>query len=206
MKTKQRPLAILKNGILDENPIFKLLLGMCPTLAVSTEGINGIGMGLAATFVLVCSNVFISLLRNFIPPKVRIPAFIVIIATFVTIVQLVLKGFVPALDKSLGLFIPLIVVNCIILARGEAYAYKNSVPAAFMDGIAMGIGFTLALTLLAVIREILGSGSIMGVSLFGEEFQAALYMGMAPGGFIILGLLIGLMNKLTSLKKKKGAH
>lgn len=204
MKTKTRPLAILKNGIFDENPTLRLLLGMCPTLAVSTEGINGIGMGLAATFVLVGSNVFISLLRNFVPPKVRIPAFVIIIASFVTIVQLVLKGFVPALDKSLGLFIPLIVVNCIILARGEAYAYKNNVFAAFMDGIGMGLGFTFALTLLAVIREFLSAGAVMGTPLFGDNL--ALYMGMAPGGFITLGLLIGLINKLTSLKHKKGAR
>jgi electron transport complex protein RnfE len=206
MKTKTRPLAILKNGIFNENPTFRLLLGMCPTLAISTAVVNGIGMGLAATFVLVGSNVFISLLRNFVPPKVRIPAFVIIIASFVTVVQLLLKGFVPALDKSLGLFIPLIVVNCIILARGEAYAYKNSVFSSLLDGIGMGVGFTLALTILSAIREVLGDGKFMGMPLFGDGFQPALYMIMAPGGFIMLGLLIGLINKLTSLKKKKGAH
>lgn len=206
MKTKTRHLAELKNGIFNENPTFRLLLGMCPTLAISTAVFNGIGMGLAATFVLVGSNVFISLLRNFIPPKVRIPAFVIIIASFVTIVQLLLKGFVPALDKSLGLFIPLIVVNCIILARGEAYAYKNGVLSSLLDGVGMGLGFTLALTILSAIREVLGDGKIMGMPLFGETFQPALYMIMAPGGFITLGLLIGLINKLTSLKNRKGAR
>jgi len=206
-KKKTRPLAILKNGLLDENPTFRLLLGMCPTLAITTAAINGIGMGLAATFVLVGSNVFVSLLRNFIPPKVRIPAFVVIIAAFVTIVQLVLKAYVPALDKALGLFIPLIVVNCIIIARSEAFAYKNSVGASFLDGIGIGIGFTIALVLVASIREILGNGNIFGASLFGENFAPALGMVMPAGGFITLGLLIGLINKVVSVRqKKKGAH
>ena len=206
MSKKSRPLAILKNGILDENPAFRLLLGMCPTLAITTAAINGIGMGLAATFVLVGSNVVVSLLRNFIPPKVRIPAFIVVIATFVTIVQLVLKAFVPALDEALGIFIPLIVVNCIIIARSEAFAYKNPVGASFLDGIAMGVGFTIALVIIASIREILGKGTIFGASLFGENFLPAVGMSLPVGGFITLGLVIGLINKLTSLKRKKGAH
>lgn len=206
-KKKTRPLAILKNGILDENPTFRLLLGMCPTLAITTAAVNGIGMGLAATFVLVGSNVFVSLLRNFIPPKVRIPAFVLIIATFVTIVQLVLKAYVPALDKSLGLYIPLIVVNCIIIARSEAFAYKNGVGASFLDGIAMGIGFTIALVIVASIREILGNGTIFGVSLFGERFPAAIGMVSPSGGFITLGLVIALINKIMSMRqKKKGAH
>ena len=206
-KKKQRPLAILKNGILDENPAFRLLLGMCPTLAITTAAVNGIGMGLAATFVLVGSNVIVSLLRNFIPPKVRIPAFVVIIATFVTIVQLVLKAFVPALDKALGLYIPLIVVNCIIIARSEAFAYKNSVGASLIDGIAMGAGFTIALVIIASIREILGNGSIFGASLFGENFAPALGMISPSGGFITLGLVIALINKISSVRqKKKGAH
>ncbi len=206
-KKKNRPLAILRNGILDENPTFRLLLGMCPTLAITTAAINGIGMGLAATFVLVGSNVVVSLLRNFIPPKVRIPAFVVIIATFVTIVQLVLKAFVPALDKALGLYIPLIVVNCIIIARSEAFAYKNGVGASFLDGIAMGVGFTIALVIVASIREILGNGSIFGVSLFGDSFPAALGMVSPSGGFITLGLVIALINKIMSMRqKKKGAH
>ncbi len=205
-KHKTRPLAILKNGMLDENPTFRLLLGMCPTLAITTAAVNGIGMGLAATFVLVGSNVFVSLLRNFIPPKVRIPAFVLIIATFVTIVQLVLKAYVPALDKSLGLYIPLIVVNCIIIARSEAFAYKNPVGASFFDGIGVGIGFTVAIVLIASIREILGNGTIFGASLFGENFAPALGMISPSGGFITLGLLIGLINKLVSLRQKKGAH
>jgi electron transport complex protein RnfE len=192
-KKKTRPLAIMKNGIFDENPTFRLLLGMCPTLAITTAAVNGIGMGLAATFVLVGSNVFVSLLRNFIPPKVRIPAFVVIIAAFVTIVQLVL---------------PLIVVNCIIIARSEAFAYKNTVGASFFDGIGSGIGFTIALILVASIREILGNGTIFGLSLFGENFAPALGMVSPAGGFITLGLLIGLINKIVSVRqqKKKGAH
>jgi electron transport complex protein RnfE len=205
-RKKTNPLVILKNGILDENPAFRLLLGMCPTLAITTAAVNGIGMGLAATFVLVGSNVVVSLLRNFIPPKVRIPAFVVIIATFVTIVQLVLKAFVPALDKALGLYIPLIVVNCIIIARSEAFAYKNPVGASFLDGIAMGVGFTIALVIVAAIREILGKGEIFGVSLFGESFLPAAGMSLPVGGFITLGLVIGLINKITMMKKKKGAH
>jgi electron transport complex protein RnfE len=205
-KKKTRPLAILKNGIFDENPTFRLLLGMCPTLAITTAAINGIGMGLAATFVLVGSNVFVSLLRNFIPPKVRIPAFVVIIAAFVTIVQLVLKAFVPALDKALGLYIPLIVVNCIIIARSEAFAYKSPVGASFFDGIGIGIGFTVALVVMAAIREIFGNGTIFGASLFGENFAPVLGMVSPSGGFITLGLLIGLINKIVSLRQKKGAH
>jgi electron transport complex protein RnfE len=204
MKTK--PMAILKNGIFTENPTFRIMVGMCPTLAISTMVTNGIGMGLAATFVLVGSNIITSALRNFIPDKVRIPAFVLIIATFVTIVQLLLKGFVPALDKSLGLYIPLIVVNCIIIARAEAYAYKNGVFASLLDGIGMGIGFTLALTLLATIREFFGAGSIAGMPLFGKNFQAIGYLVTPPGGFITLGLLLGLINKLALNKEKKGAR
>ncbi len=202
MRTK--PLAILKNGILDENPTLRLVLGMCPTLAVTTAASNGIGMGLAATFVLIGSNVLVSALRKFIPDKVRIPAFVVIIAMFVTIVQMVMKAYVPALDKSLGLFIPLIVVNCIILARAEAFASKNTVSASFFDGLGMGLGFTGALLVMATIREILGNGTFFGLSLFGENFQPMLIMVAAPGGFITLGLLLGLLNKLTM--KKKGAR
>ena len=180
---------------------------MCPTLAITTAAINGIGMGLAATFVLIGSNVFVSLLRNFIPPKVRIPAFVLIIAAFVTIVQLVLKAFVPALDKALGLYIPLIVVNCIIIARSEAFAYKNTVWASLLDGIGIGIGFTVALIIMAAIREVLGNGTIFGASLFGDNFAPMLGMVSPSGGFITLGLLIGLINKIVSVRqKKKGAH
>ncbi len=207
MKQRTKPLAVLNNGIFNENPTFRLLLGMCPTLAITTAAINGIGMGLAATFVLVGSNVFVSLLRNFIPSKVRIPAFVLIIAAFVTIVQLVLKAFVPALDKALGLYIPLIVVNCIIIARAEAFAYKNSVGASFLDGVGIGIGFTVALIIMAAIREVLGNGTIFGASLFGDNFSPMLGMVSPSGGFITLGLLIGLINKIVSNRqKKKGAH
>ena len=193
---KKSAFGILKNGILDENPIFRLVLGMCPTIAVTTAVVNALGMGAAATFVLICSNVVVSLLRNFIPAKVRIPAYIVIIASFVTIVQLVMKAFLPALDAALGVFIPLIVVNCIILGRAEAFAGKNSVGASALDGLGMGIGFTVALVLVATVREVLGNGTWMGISLFGANYPAALFFIMAPGGFITLGLLMGLVNKL----------
>ncbi len=206
MKKKPSALAVLKNGVLDENPTFRLLLGMCPTLAITTAAINGIGMGLAATFVLVGSNVFVSLLRNFIPPKVRIPAFVVIIAAFVTIVQLVLKAFVPALDKALGIYIPLIVVNCIIIARSEAFAYKNGVGASFLDGIGMGVGFTIALVIVASIREILGNGTIFGAQLFGDNFLPAVGMVSPSGGFITLGLVIALINWIMARRKKKEVH
>ncbi len=206
MKHKTKPLSVLGNGLFNENPTFRLMLGMCPTLAITTAAVNGIGMGFAATFVLIGSNVVISMLRNFVPSKVRIPAFVVIIAAFVTIVQLLLKAFVPDLDKALGLYIPLIVVNCIILARAEAFAYKNTVWASFLDGLGMGLGFTGALIIMASIREIFGNGTIFGASLFGDNFAPALFMVSPSGGFITLGLLIGLINKLLMNKKKKGAH
>ena len=206
-KTTKKPTSIagkiIKNGIIDENPTFRLVLGMCPTLAVTTAVVNALGMGAAATFVLICSNVVISALRNFIPDKVRIPAFVVIIAAFVTIVQLIMKAFLPDLDKALGIFIPLIVVNCIIMGRAEAFASKNQVFPAFLDGLGMGIGFTLALTIIATVREILGSGTFFGIPLFGEAFPSVLIFIMAPGGFITLGLLLGLINKLTAKKKKQ---
>ena len=191
---------IIKNGIIDENPTFRLVLGMCPTLAVTTAVSNALGMGAAATFVLICSNMVIALLRNFIPAKVRIPAYVVIIAAFVTIVQLLMKAFLPALDSALGIFIPLIVVNCIILGRAESFASKNQVVPSILDGLGMGIGFTLALTLIATIREILGNGTFLGISLFGPGYPPALIMILAPGGFITLGLLLGLINKI--MKKK----
>jgi Na+-translocating ferredoxin:NAD+ oxidoreductase subunit E len=193
-------LTIFKNGLIDENPIFRLMLGLCPTLAVTTSASNGLGMGLAATFVLVCSNVVIASLRNFIPDKVRIPAFIVIIATFVTIVQLLMEAYVPALFEALGLFIPLIVVNCIILGRAESYASKNSVFYSLMDGLAMGLGFTFALMMIASVREILGNGTIFGLSLFGASFQPVMMMILSPGGFLTLGLLLAAVNKIS----KKG--
>jgi len=209
MKKKTRPLAIISNGIFGENPIFRLMLGMCPTLAVTTAAFNGIGMGAAATFVLVGSNVVISLLRNFIPAKIRIPAFIVVIASFVTVVQLLLKAYLPALDKSLGLFIPLIVVNCIILGRAEAYASKNTVGASLLDGIGMGLGFTIALFIIATLREILGAGEFFGMALFGENFQPVLIMIQPPGAFITLGLVLAVINHISKkrrLKQQKGAR
>jgi Na+-translocating ferredoxin:NAD+ oxidoreductase subunit E len=194
---ENRTLTIFRNGLIDENPIFRLLLGLCPTLAVTTSASNGLGMGLAATFVLVCSNVVISLLRNFIPEKVRIPAFIVVIATFVTIVQLLMQAYLPALFEALGLFIPLIVVNCIILGRAESFASKNGVYYSLLDGIAMGLGFTIALIIIASFREVLGNGSIFGVDLFGSRFKPVLLMILSPGGFLSLGLIMAFVNKIS---------
>ena len=191
---------IIKNGIVDDNPAFTQVIGMCPTLAVTTSAVNGLGMGLAATFVLTLSNIFISILRKIIPANIRIPVFVIIIAAFTTIVGLLLKAFVPALDRSLGLFIPLIVVNCLILARAEAFASKNPPLASAADGIGMGLGFTLALTILGVIREILGNGSLFGISLFGASFQPALIMILPPGAFLLLGILLALRNKLSNAK------
>lgn len=189
--------SVFFNGILPENPVFRLVLGTCPTLAVSTTAINGIGMGAAVIFVLVCSNIIISMLRNLIPDKVRIPTYIVVICTFVTTVQLFMHAYLPSLYKSLGIFIPLIVVNCIILARAEAFAGKNGVLRSAADGLGMGIGFTLSLTLMGIVRELIGSGTVFGAQLFGESFQPMLIAVMAPGGFIIFGLLLGLINLLT---------
>lgn len=190
----------LLNGLWEENPTFRLVLGTCPTLAVTTSAINGLGMGLATTFVLTGSNVVISLLRKVIPDKVRIPAYVTIIAGFVTIVQLLLKAYVPALDKALGIYIPLIVVNCIILARAESYAGKSPVGLSAMDGIGMGLGFTAALIIMASIRELIGAGSIFGLQVLGATYSPALIMILPPGGFITFGLLIALMNKLKLVK------
>jgi electron transport complex protein RnfE len=191
-------LRTLTNGIIKENPTFRLVLGMCPTLAVTTAAINGLGMGAATMIVLIGSNLAISLLKNFIPDKVRIPAYVVVIASFVTIVGMFLKAFTPELDKSLGLFIPLIVVNCIILARAEAFASKNTVAHSIMDGLGMGLGFTLALTILGSIRELIGAGSIFGISVMGSSYEPAIIMILPPGAFLTLGLLLGLINKLTA--------
>ena len=191
---------IFKNGIIDENPTFVQVIGMCPTLAVTSSAINGIGMGLSTAVVLACSNIAISLLRKVIPDKIRIPAFVVVIATFVTIVQMLLKAYVPALDKSLGLYIPLIVVNCIILARAEAFASKNGPIESGVDGIAMGLGFTLALTALGAVRELLGAGSIFGLSIFGASYQPALLFILPPGAFLTLGFLMALFNKAAKKK------
>jgi electron transport complex protein RnfE len=185
-------------GFWRENPIFRLVLGICPTLAVTTAAINGIGMGLATTFVLVCSNIVISLLRNFIPPRVRIPSFIVVIASFVTIVDLVMAGFFFQLHKTLGLFIPLIVVNCIILGRAEAFASKHPLVDSVADGLGMGLGFTLSLLVLGAIREILGNGTLFNVPAFGPGYFPFLVMILPPGAFITLGFLLALMNRLAA--------
>lgn len=181
-------------GLYKENPVFRLMLGLCPVLAVSSTVDNAIGMGVAATFVLVCSNFFVSLIRNFVPSKVRIPIFIMIIATFVTIVQLVMAAFFPALDKSLGLFIPLIVVNCIILGRAEAFASRNHIFLSVVDGIGMGVGFSLALIIIATFREVLGNGTWLGMPVFGTRFEPVLLMILSPGAFLTIGLLIGFFN------------
>ncbi len=192
----------LKNftkGFIKENPVFALFLGLCPTLGVTTTAINGMGMGLATTFVLLMSNVVVSLIKNFIPDKVRIPSFIVIIASFVTIVELTMQAFVPALFEALGLFIPLIVVNCLVLGRAEAFASKNKLLSSAIDGLGMGLGFTFALTLLGAVREILGSGSIFGLKFI--DGDGMIIFILSPGAFIALGYLIVIINKLS----KKGA-
>ncbi|HKM45017.1 MAG TPA: electron transport complex subunit E [Dysgonamonadaceae bacterium] len=186
---------IFINGIIKDNPVFVLLLGMCPTLATTSSAINGMSMGLATMFVLVCSNLVVSLLKNFIPDLVRIPSFIVIIATFVTIVEMVMNAYLPALADSLGIFIPLIVVNCIVLGRAEAFAAKNNALSSVFDGIGIGLGFTMALTLLGLLREFLGSGKMFSFSLFPESFGATLFI-LAPGAFIALGYLVAVFNKL----------
>lgn len=184
----------LIKGLFTENPVFRLMLGLCPVLATSTSVNNAIGMGLAVIFVLICSNLIVSLIRNVTPPKIRIPIFISIIATFVTIVDLVMAGFFPSLHKSLGLFIPLIVVNCIILGRAEAFASKNPSFHAIIDGLVMGIGFTLALVIIATFREILGNGSWMGIPILGSRFEPVLLMILPPGAFFTIGCLIAFFN------------
>lgn len=186
---------IFKNGFLKENPIFVLLLGMCPTLATTTSATNGLSMGLATTFVLICSNVAISCIKNVTPDKVRIPVFIVVIASFVTILQMIIKAFLPEIDKSLGIFIPLIVVNCIILGRAEAFACKNKPVEGLFDGIGIGLGFTFALTLLGMIRELLGAGSLFGYALLPETANILLFI-LPPGAFISLGYLIAIVNRI----------
>ena len=198
MKTKD----IIKNGLIKENPTWVLILGMCPTLATTTSAINGMSMGLATTFVLMMSNIVISLLKSVIPDKVRIPAFIVIIATFVTMVEMVMKAYLLALYDSLGLFIALIVVNCIVLGRAEAFASKNNVGQSFLDGLFMGLGFTWALTLLGMVRELLGTGCIFGHSLIGGA-DGMLMMILPPGGFLALGLLMALINHIRRQNVKK---
>lgn len=191
----------LKNGIITENPTFVMMLGMCPTLAVTSSAMNGLGMGLTTTVVLVLSNAFISLLRKVIPDKVRIPGFIVVVASFVTIIQLLLKAFLPFLDSALGVYIPLIVVNCIILGRAESYASKNSVILSVFDGIGMGLGFTIALSLLGGFREILGAGTILGMNI--PHWDGIGIFVMAPGAFFVLAFLIAIQNQLRMRKGKK---
>ena len=188
---------IVLNGLIKENPTFVLLLGMCPTLGTTTSAINGMGMGLATTFVLICSNVVISLVKNLIPDKVRIPAFIVIIATFVSIIEMCMQAYVPDLYESLGLFIPLIVVNCIVLGRAESFAAKNNPFDSLLDGLGMGLGFTLALTLLGAIRELLGTGKIFNLTCFPDYYGSLVFV-LAPGGFLVLGFLIALINRLKT--------
>lgn len=192
-------------GLIKENPTFVQLLGMCPTLAVTTSVSNGIGMGLSATAVLVASNVVISLCRKFIPNKIRIASYIVIIAAFVSAIEMLLKAFLPEISKSLGLFIPLIVVNCIILARAEAFASKNTVGNSALDGLGIGLGFTAALTIISAIREVFGNGTFLGIALFGEGFAPATMLILPPGAFIVLGLLIGAINLIRTKAAKGGA-
>lgn len=191
---------ILNNGIVKENPTFVLLLGMCPTLATTTSAINGMSMGLATMAVLICTNFVISCIKSITPDKVRIPVFVVVIAAFVTILQMVIKAYLPDIDKSLGIFIPLIVVNCIILGRAEAFACKNSPMASIFDGIGIGIGFTMALTLLGAVREIFGAGSCFGTTLLPESTNILLFV-LPPGAFISLGFLIAIMNRLNGKTK-----
>ncbi len=200
-----RTLNQFRDGLFTQNPTLVLLLGMCPALAVSTTLENGVGMGVAATMVLICSNVVISALRRLIPDKIRIAAYIVVIAGFVTMVEMLLGAYFPALSKSLGLFIPLIVVNCIVLARAETFASKNSVGRAALDGLTMGLGFTLALCVVSVIREILGSGTLLGMRVLPAAVPPALIMTMAPGGFLTLGCVIALMQKILAGRRKEGA-
>lgn len=186
---------IIKNGITKENPTFVLMLGMCPTLATTTSAINGMSMGLATMFVLICSNVVISLIKNLTPDMVRIPVFIVVIASFVTILQMVMQAYLPDIYASLGLFIPLIVVNCVILGRAEGFASKNGPVASLMDGIGIGLGFTIGLTLLGICREFLGNGSIFGLTLLPETYNMLMFV-LPPGAFITLGFLVAIVNKI----------
>lgn len=190
-----------KKGIFKENPTFKLVLGMCPTLAVTTQAVNGIGMGLATTFVLICSNAAISFLRNAIPAKIRIPVFVVIIASFVTIVDLVMNAYVHDLHKALGVFIPLIVVNCIILGRAEAFAYKSDLLPSIIDGLGMGLGFTLSLTLLGSVRELFGNGTLFGAPVMAAGYPPLIVMILPPGAFITLGVLLAGLNQIGERRK-----
>ena len=194
----------LKNGIITENPTFVLTLGMCPTLAVTTSAVNGLGMGLTTMAVLALSNMFISMLRKVIPDKVRIPAFIVVIASFVTVVELLLEAYLPSLYDALGLYIPLIVVNCIILGRAEAYASKNGVVYSLFDGVGMGLGFTLALTIIGAVRELLGAGQVFGINVMPQSYVPCSIFVLAPGAFFVLAALTATQNKIKRAGEKKG--
>jgi electron transport complex protein RnfE len=192
-----------KKGIIDENPIFRIVLGMCPTLAITTAAINGVSMGLATSFVLICSNLFISALRKIVPDNVRIPVYVVVIATFVTITDYVMHAYVPALHAALGIYIPLIVVNCIILGRAEAFAGSNPVVPSIVDGIGMGVGFTFSLIAISSVREIIGAGTIFGFHLFGPNYQPAIMMILPPGGFITMGSLLAIFNYFETRSKTR---
>ncbi len=201
MKKENLCLKALRNGIIEENPTLIQLLGMCPTLAVTTSVSNAIGMGLSATFVLICSNLVISILRKCIPAKIRIASYVVIIATFVSVIEMLLKAYLPSISASLGLYIPLIVVNCIILARAESFASKNkALPSAF-DGLGMGLGFTLGLCILSSVREILGNGTFLNIQIFGEGFNPALIFILPPGAFIALGCILAVINLISDKKE-----
>ncbi|NLV57200.1 MAG: electron transport complex subunit E [Clostridiales bacterium] len=201
--SKQKLSTVFMNGLITENPTLRLLLGMCPTLAVSTAASNGVGMGLATTVVLIFSNLTISAIRNIIPEKVRIPAFVVAIATFVTIVDLLLKAFIPVLSKSLGIYIPLIVVNCIIFARAESFAFKNPPLASMVDGLSMGLGFTLALTILSSMREIIGNGTLFGAQIMPASYVPMTLVVRPSGGFLMLGILLLLVNAVAGMFEKR---
>lgn len=192
-----KPIKVFLNGFIKENPIFILLLGMCPTLGTTSSAINGMCMGLATTFVLICSNVVISLIKNLVPDKVRIPSYIVVIATFVSVLELAMHAYMPAIYETLGLFIPLIVVNCIVLGRAESFAAKNNFLLSAVDGLGNGLGFAFALTLLGAIRELLGTGMIFGISIYPEQYGMLAFV-LAPGAFIALGFLIAIVNKIKS--------
>lgn len=196
------PVQIIKNGILDENPIFIQVIGMCPTLAVTSSVMNGLGMGISTAAVLICANIVISLIRKVVPDMVRIPAFVVVIAGFTTIVQFLLEAFMPELNAALGIYIPLIVVNCIILGRAEAFASKNGPVDALFDGVGMGLGFTVALAAIGAVRELIGSGSLLGLQVLPESFPQTLIFIMAPGAFLTLGVLMAVLNYF---KNKKSA-
>ncbi len=196
-------LSYLTNGVIKENPVLRLMLGTCPTLAITTAAINGIGMGVAATIVLLGSNIVISLLRNIIPDKVRIPAFITVIAGFVTMVQMLVKAFLPAIDEALGIYLPLIVVNCIILGRAEMFASKNSIVPSILDAVGMGIGFTITITLMGAIRELMGAGTIFGLTVTAGHISPMVVMLLPPGGFFVFGILVALSNAIAKKLGKK---